>query len=351
MDKQSKPKAVPNLETPLQNAQTPVVYPDALPDLYRAGMYAELQKFGRDEGEIRQLLRSSHLHLEAEIIEDWTITAGLDLGVNENKALSALQILLHKTSYQGNHASERITSSQWRHLRTTPKVSTTFSEYLEAYGIPKRGGRYRGKQVDDALKALDGLTQTRRIVYKRTRWTGEGKDRKQVSDIVVAEQPLIIKWSFYEGLEGEEVAKVESGQHIPRRAKGIIITVCPLLIDCIEDFYLLKPVNLYKEILDVCGKRRVPRAILLFIEWLLTKNSKTVQVSKETLIVKLRLTKMVEHRRKSRLDQTLTQCYEVAKTLGYLLSYKEAVDGLIKFTLNPERCKRVASLEKVGKTA
>ncbi|MDP6676416.1 MAG: hypothetical protein QGI29_02525 [Pirellulales bacterium] len=148
MGKQSNPKAVPNLETPLQNAQTPVVYPDALPDLYRAGMYAELQKFGRDEGEIRQLLRSSHMHLEDEIIEDWTITAGLDLGVNENKALSALQILLHKTSYQGNHSSERITSPQWRHLRTTPKVSTTFTVaktlgYLLSY-----------KEADDGLIKL-----------------------------------------------------------------------------------------------------------------------------------------------------------------------------------------------------
>ena len=320
---------------------------------YKAGMYTELQKFGRGKEDTRQLLRTGQQGFLEEVIEDWTNTAGLDFTVSEDKALSALQILLDKTDYKGHLPSQEVSSPAFKGRFLMPRLVITFEEYFEAYGLTgkekRRGGKYQGLQREEAIKALDSLTKPRRLVYQRKYWKGKGKNRRQVYDVIVAEKPLITigKWSLYRALEGMEAKSVSAGADVPeKRITQLEIEFSPLLVDSIEKFYLLKPKALHSEIQQVIGKKRVPRTVSLFVQWLLTKNTGTVQVKRETLYVRLRLDYMAEKRQWARLEERLSLCYEVAKKLGYLLDVKEEYQGLLVFTLNPERCKRIGKQEE-----
>lgn len=313
------------------------------PALYQAGLYAELQKFGKDRDSEQMLLWH-----EEEPDEPIKVT-GLDLTVSEDKAFNAVQILLHKTGYQGNRPGKQASSSglQW----TLPVVAVTYAEYFEAYGLEKAGdGSYKGHQADEALKALRSLAETpRTIYYERKHYQGEGKARRQLTDIVKSRAPLVRleELTAYSDLEQDEAEAVKAGQELADkiRSTGLLIEASPLLVDCISDFYILKSPALHREIQQLLGTKRVSRTVSLFIEWLLTKNTARVRISKDKLIDRLRLTKSIERRHPEEAEARLQEAFQVAKELGYLRSYQESSTGMLLFELSPERCSRISSQE------
>lgn len=309
---------------------------------YKAGLHAELQKFGSKERD-RQL---SLWPTEPEETEE--AVSGLDLTVSEDKALSAIQILLYQTGYQGNRPGVVVDSEAFRFKGILPRLEVTYSQYFEAYGLKKVGGRYKGHQVQEALEALRSLaTISRFIYYERKRWTGSGRNRRQVSDFIFAKTPLIklTPIAACEGLEQEEAERFRAGYYIPEntRAIGLLIEVSPLLVDGIDNFYILKPTKLHKEIQELYGRKRYSKSVYLFILWLLTKNSDTVKISKEKLAERLRMDWYLKNRRRSELEAKLQEAFRVAKDLGYLLEYNEEATGRMVFRLNPKRCYRVNS--------
>ena len=70
---------------------------------YRAGMHAELQKFGRSDDNIRQLLLGEDTDLQDPNSLD---IYGLDLDVSEDRPYTS-QLILDSTDYQGNIPVER----------------------------------------------------------------------------------------------------------------------------------------------------------------------------------------------------------------------------------------------------
>lgn len=318
------------------------------PALYKAGLYAELQKFGQDRDSEQMLLWH-----EEEPDEPIQVT-GLDLSVSEDKALSAVQILLHKTGYLGNRPGTQASSSglQW----TLPVVRATHAEYFEAYGLEKAGdGRYHGHQVEEALQALRNLAETpRTIYYERRHWQGEGKARRRLTDIVKARAPLVRleELTAYKDLEMDEAEAVKAGQELPDkiRGTGLLIESSPLLVDSISDFYILKSPALHREIQQLLGTKRVSRTISLFIQWLLTWSKARVKIGKYKLIDRLRLTKSIERRHPEEAEARLQEAFQVAKELGYLKSYQESSTGILLFELSPERCSRIRSQEPSDET-
>lgn len=310
------------------------------PALYKAGLYAELQKFGQDSG---QLL------LWHEEPEEPVACTGLDLTISEDKALSAVQMLFHKTDYQGNRPGTQATSQAFQWTGALPVQAVTYAEYFEAYGLEKAGdGRYHGLQVDEALRALRSLAETpRTIYYERKHYQGEGKARRQLTDIIRAKAPLIklTELTAYKDLEQEEAQEVRAGQEIPEkiRTTGLLIEASPLLLDSLEDFYILKSPALHKEVQQLLGKKRVSRTLSLFLEWLLTKNTARVKIGKDNLIDRLRLTSYVVSRHKETAEARLQEAFQVAIELGYLRSYQETPTGMLVFELSPERCSRIKS--------
>ena len=229
----------------------------APPTVYKAGMHLEQQKF-KNIKKARQLLLSE-AGLEGEELEREIEVTGLDLTAGEDRALSALQILLDRSDYQGNLPSRDITSKQWESLRTTPAQAFTWTEYFEAYGLKKRSGQFRGQDVENAKRDLESLaTKARRLVYKRQRWETDRGKRKQVYDLVVWKGTLIQVLEGYEGLDRAEASQVEAGQTVKARKHKVAVVFNPIFIDGIQDFFLLKPVKLYQELKAITGKRVSP---------------------------------------------------------------------------------------------
>jgi len=313
------------------------------PEVYKAGLHAELQKF-EDISGYRQL-KLSEVHNDETEIE----ISGLDFSISEDKAFSAIQILLDKTDYKGNEPGMVIHSEDFRDSYLLPKLSMTFSEYLEAYGLKKSSsGRYSRAQRDKALEALESLTKPRRIVYERIRF----KNRKKSTDLIVAMRPLISLMEGYSGLDEQEAEAVKAGQSNAQRVKKLVIECSPLFVDQIDTFYMLKPVRLHEEIKQLTGKARISRAVSLFIEWLLTKNMPQVKIDRDKLAKKLRLEYLIEQRKPALVKKRLDEAFQVAKDLDYLLDYDENAFGMMTFQLNPEKIRRITKkMERANKRA
>ena len=308
------------------------------PPVYKATMHLELQKFGDWKG-ARQMLLSEVMGGE-ELAESSPIeVTGLDLSTSEDKALSAIQVLLDKTGYKGNQPGQATAFEEWKWPGTLPRLATSYSAYFEAYGLQRKGdGSYYGHQAEEALEALDSLTKARRIIYKRKR--REGKKQREVWDIIVVTKPLISIAKGYKGLEQDEAAQVEAGQELPHRVTTLVIDVGPLFVDGLDSFFLLKPTTLYQEIRTLLGSRPVSRAVSLFIEWLLTIDLPKIGISKDKLAKVLRLDSLIQQRKQSRIQDRLLEAIQTAQELGYLLKWEEDAFGIFHFTLNPERMGR-----------
>lgn len=310
-------------------------------ETYKAGWYAERQKFGsRPAQEILEQAYQKKL-FDTSLPEEEAIQSfGLALTIPEDKALSAIQKVLSRLDYKGNGMPENTTFGR------LPRISFTISweEYYEAYGLEKINGKYQGKACQEARDALlDGLTQPRTIGIKRKRYEGKGKDRKEVWDVIATKSPLIQVTKYYQGLSREEVSEVESGEVLRHRVTKLGIEVSGLLLFDIENF-VLKPANLHKEIeehLKAKGVARRSQAISLFIQYLLTLDISEPQISIERLAEVLRLDYYLKNRKRKQLEKRLKECFEVATELGYLLEFSEHVSGNFLLKLNRERCTRL----------
>jgi hypothetical protein len=311
------------------------------PEVYPGTMYAELQKFGKTDRQMRQLALSEirPQHAEAGPVE----ISGLDLDISQDKALSAVQLLLSRTNYEGNLPGVYVRSPDYRWEGILPGLAFTVPEYLEAYGLQKnKRGAFPGRQRKLALEALKSLCLPRRVVYKKPRW----EKGKKLYDVIVVYKPLIEMLEGYFGLEEAEAATVEQGENLPDRLSVIGLRPSPLLLDGLANFYLLKPATLHKELEALVAKKRgtnarVPRAYSLFVEWLLTRSHAEEKVSRDTLVTKLRLESYRDQRKLKKAYGQIDEALEHALELEYLLSYEKDVFGVFTLRLNPEKCSRV----------
>lgn len=314
------------------------------PSWYRAPLYAELQKFGNSQ-------RDSQLSLWHDQEEDpgEIIVSGLDLTVSEDKALSAIQKLMDETDYDGNRPGTEVESSGFKWSGRLPVLAITHSQYFEAYGLARMGdGSYYSHQATEALKALRSLATTPRAVYYERK---HRKGKKVLTDVVRARAPVIslLELDGYQDLEPEEAEQFRAGQEPAcdkKRANGLVVELSPLLVDGIQDFYLLKPSALHTEIQLLLGDKRASRAISLFIGWLLTKNTATVMIQKDKLIQRLRLSKYLEQRHREIADARLQEAIQVARELEYLLDVQDNGAGLLAFRLNPKKCSRIKDAQE-----
>jgi len=312
------------------------------PETIRAGIRITLQKFGdhkRDEQAGQLSLLDSFQELERQEIE----VTGLDLSVAEDRAFHALQVLLDHTDYNGNLPSEEIYSEDFQWTGRLPRLAITHSDFFEAYGLSRMGdGSFYGHQAEEALEALKSLEKHRSVYYTRKKYIGEGKARRASYDVIKTNKPLIeIKKGWQDLTEAERDQVLAGQENIAGRTTRLLIEFSPLWTDGIESFYFLKPAALHSEIRQLLGSRRHSKAVPLFIEWLLTLNRSPWKVGKELLAERLRLDSLIRQRKASQLDKRLTEAFETAKELGFLISWQEEPSGMLIFDLNPERCHRL----------
>lgn len=297
---------------------------------YKAGMPLELQKFGNRE---RQLQRGPII--------------GVNLPKSQNRALHAIQKLMDKTDYKGNLPGENTISVEFNWKGYIPTLSFTPTEYFQAYELEPAGdGRYHGSSVKEAIEGLKSLMNVRHyVVYDRKIW----RNGKEERIVIRATTPLIIPTETFENVTDEELERIREGKELPERITKMTIIPSPLLLDGIkENFYALKPTGLYTEIQELYPGKKYPYEIILFIEWLFTLNRKKIPISRDRLAEKLKMDKLIEHRRQKEIDRRIKMALETALELEYLLSYDIEVTGLIRMELNPERIKRIG-MKKRGR--
>lgn len=267
------------------------------PDLYKAGVFLELHRFKNSDRKDR----------------------GWDLSLEESRALATITILLANNYYKSNEEPENIENKYWRRLKETPVLSFSWNEYLDLYyGRQFSGFGYRGQQSTIPKIALRLLHEKQLSInyYLRSsnRWM------YYTGPIIIDKNKALIKGS---------------------KKRKVVIAFHPIFIDAIKDFYVLKPKNLVQDIQKYLKKKRFKKAILLFIEWLITKNTNPTLIGEDKLIERIWLKGLQESRHISRLRETLDECYATARGLEYLLEdVKRDRSGTLNFTLNPEKCKR-----------
>ena len=238
-----------------------------LPDLYKSGVYVELHRFKYARYNNR----------------------GWDLSLAELRALSAVTFLLDRSKYKGNQEPIEIEDQHWKHLKITPVLSFSWNQSLDVYYGTKSLG-HRGQQVQLAKQALESLCERQlKIKYYRNKdsawinWTG----------------PLLISDSRHPVLRSNR--------------REVILVYHPIFVDRTGTFHVKKPAGLVQDIQNILGKNHIKKPVLLFIEWLLTKNHNPTPFDKKTLIERLWLEDLLQSRHKARLQAVLQECFDTAR--------------------------------------
>lgn len=261
---------------------------------YRASLHMTLQTLGNRK-RARQLLLSEIIPADEAELDAQVEQTGLDLSVSELRAVDALQLLLDGTDYLGNEPGEMARSDAFKYDGPVPKLRVTFSEYLEAYGLQRASSGFSRAQRDEAIQALESLTEPRTVAYRIRHKQG----KRYRNDVVIARRPLINVSKGYKGLTDQQAEEVIATEGKSRRPTHLLIDFSPLWVDQIASFYVLKPVGFYDELRLAIGSKRYSASIHLFLSWLLTKNRATVKIIREKLAERIRLAYLLDSRHQS----------------------------------------------------
>ncbi len=281
---------------------------------------------------------------------------GLDLDTKHRRALHAVQTLLAHTKYKGNVEGRTLDGrNDFKFSGYLPKIKFTRAEYLEAYGIKKykttRGKlEFGGRESKNALSALQDLaTKNHLIISKRVRY----EKGNEFIDRIQTVSPVIRIYEGWENLtkkEDEELTLGLKGETVKRKHSGFVVEPCPLLVDQIDSYFVLKPADMYQEIkLRVPGASKYAYAFTDLILQTATlqkgKNKKTwptsIEFSIETLSYRLRLDGYIKNRKWKRIEQILNKCFQVAIDVGWIENYEEitgkTVEKIYRFHLNQKK--------------
>ena len=310
---------------------------------YRAGMNAELQKFGeklnpKRLSEIKQLvLGETASTVEEEGIEEFKPQdIGLDFNKSQDKAFNALQKLLDKTDYEGNVDPKLIYGEDnypiYSHIYNgyydLPALAITWTDYYKAYGLKKnRSGKYSGRQVKQARQALRDLADGWTISFKR-------KKKNDKYDLIQAIRPLIELDTVYENIDRID--------NLEKKKGGILIKFSPLFIDQLDTFFLYKPMYLHNEIKEVAGSR-YSKYYARLIQYLNKTDFSPVKIHMKKLAHNLKMYSDINARMWKRIRNRIDKGLEIAKELEFILDFEKNHDNITDLywiELNPERCSR-----------
>lgn len=341
--------------------------------LIKTSLHTELQKFGKkpkkNQSSIFDMLDPIDEETKKDITGYQINVVGIENTQAQNQALFAIQKLLDQTGYKGNIKGNQLNSddNSFKFNGHLPYLKFTFSDYLEAYGVTKRKTprgkmEYNSNERSESIKALNELSQKRYIFYyARKYW----KDDKELFDVIKTVRPIFNIVEGYEALEDSDINIMNTGEtsdSLNEKLRVIAIEPCPILVDQIDTYFVLKPANCYEEIKLLVGK--TSKYVPLFIDFLRAEVAKReinsrkndidwiLELNYETLAHKLRMESFIKAKQTKRIRQTLEKCYKIASELGYLLNYK-TINGsnmeIEQLSLNPDKFKRVKEIDEERK--
>jgi hypothetical protein len=313
--------------------------------LVKAAIHLETQKFARKPSpDVEKWMEKLKLRDASEL--------GVDLTLAQSKAVFAIQKLLTESDYAGNLKPQKMDGeNRFQFWGEAPRIKFSPAQYLEAYGVPKTSGKrgwpeFNRREREEALRALSSLENIQ-VNFGYRRQDGKGGDVQMVA----ARSPLIqIMWGLRLSAEDEKrmlADQMEDGEVDVRTTIGIF--PCPVFVDQVETYFVMKPSNLHEEIRRLAGGKRHDKCLNLFMEWLcLTaelqrrhRSGWTVRIGERAMASKLRLDSYIRARQWARIRKVLEECLSAAQTLDYLLGYR-ITDGVsksrvVELELNPEK--------------
>lgn len=281
-------------------------------EMMRVTVHSEALKFGRVPDPTRPTLKDQlkDTSLVNESARHGITQIGYKLSYAQTKALSIVQRLLDETDYKGNGIPRKFgRGSTYHFTEDLPVIEIKTSEYLDLYGVGRvRSGNKSVRSPQTrlvALNALKDLGENRHlIVFDKSK---SPKGKKMVTVEAIA--PLIsLEW-FNKG----------------RRLR---ITPNPILVDHVDSYCVLKPVDLHEAVTDKDPVK------LRFLEYLMyhgfqkqkrnvkgQPQSNEIRVTIEAIAAWLHLDSLVTARKWSELRRRLIELYDFGVKSGYLESY------------------------------
>lgn len=323
----------------------------------RSGLHVEMQKFGEKPKPAQtSLFEMLDKETQELAVKHNVEMVGIDATLAQNKALHAIQKLFTATNYEGNTKGKDIKKSNpFEFKGYLPSLRMTLPEFLDAYGVTKkktsRGKEeYNRNEREEAVQALKDLHKNNYLFYYERVYF---KDGKELRDAIRTIRPLIQITEGFKGLTETEASAVKGGGRVDEKLTHIAIEPCPILIDQINTYFVLKPANLYQEVKLLYGK--VSKHFYTFLEWLIVQaeqkrragTGSSVEIYLETLSYTLKKSYLLDTRQYPRLKRDLLSYFEKAKGLGYLSSYEvEKTDKgeLAVLSLNEEKYYKVKKI-------
>jgi len=305
-----------------------------------------------------------------KVMQTESYVLGLDLNVRQTKALFAVIKIFDGTgyikdkagkivSYKGNVPYKRLEayeSPDRIEHKIIPSVSITLPEYYDAYGVTKRrtkrGWNERNSnECKEALKALRELSEIKPvIVYKRRYFNEKGEER--IDRIERAPVPIVKVDKAWQDITLEEDKELDQGNNT-KAPTHFQIQADPIMIDQLDKYYLLKPVDFYELINLYSEGPKTSEYVTLFMEWVhktatdiyrSRKNNWNHEIGSLLLAKKLRMESTIKKRNWERIKKWLQQGVTVSQKMGYIKKH-ERVEGVSFkeskeiFYFNPEKFK------------
>lgn len=339
-------------------------------NLVKTSLRLELQKFGKKPktkmGDFHELYQTLDEQTKKAVSEYNINVIGIENTQAQNQALFAVQKLLNNTNYKGNITGTNLLSEEnaFKFSGYLPSINFTKTEFLEAYGVRKkvtnRGkSEYNSNERNEALKALKELSQKRYLFYySRKYW----KDGKEYVDLIKTVKPIFNITEGYQELDTQDLKLINEGKFddLASKLKTISIEPSPLLVDQIDNYFLLKPANCYEEIRLVEGK--TSRYVSLFIDFLRIEvaqkeiNNKGNEINWElrfnliTLAHRFRMESSIKAKQYKRIKENIDNCCQVASKLNYITEYNfiniDLDSETLCIKLNPDKFRRIKEIDE-----
>jgi hypothetical protein len=179
------------------------------------------------------------------------------------------------------------------------------------------------------------------------------KDKKGIkkSNLIKAVKPFITILEGWEGLTQLEANKVKNLDPSAPKLTHIIIEPSVILIDQIENKYILMPANMYQEAKAILG-RKYSKYLITLIKHILKEATLKRKKTKffnylDTLSYTLRLDSLIKTQQKARIKRDILNYFEQTKKLGYITKYALVNRGVrgeqVEWTINQAKIKLPAS--------
>lgn len=198
----------------------------------------------------------------------------------------------------------------------------------------KGGVKPSGRDVDNTLKALKELGDTKYLMRETKRYTA--KDKTWVQREIRGYRSLI--------LVDEEIVSTGVGEETKTERRALAITLNPIFIRELAGKYVSYPNDIVKRTIEAYGSQRIPSLAYRLRNYLAREHSNkrySPFISLENLFEIIAPKEMAREKTKiGRLKENTERALEMCKDIGLLKSYNYTTGGggkiIITFNLHKE---------------